>query len=198
MRKRAWAPIQVVVTAVDWKGARRITVLVDGLAQHSKVSVSPRTGEDPLGQLLGQQLGPLPPLQPFPVADCFGGGLNSALAKRLIGVIDDDASIRKALSALLRSQGFRVQTFDCAEAFLAHERSDPWHCLIVDLGLPGIGGFELHEQLVHSGLQVPVIFISALDDCNGALADQAAQQGARALLQKPFPMQQLLIAIDEI
>jgi CheY-like chemotaxis protein len=171
-RNRELVPIWIAVTAADWKDARRVTVAADDLRSTFQVR--------------------------FTRDRQAGGSLTPAITRQLIGVIDDDASIRKALAVFLRAHGFRVQAFDCAEAFLARGRGDAWHCLVVDLGLPGLSGFDLQAQLSGSGPQVPVIFISALDDRTGVLAGRAARQGARALLQKPFPMKQLLSEIEKI
>ena len=67
--------------------------------------------------------------------------------RRRISIVDDDASIREALKSLMRSVGFDVETFASAEAFLASERLDDTACLILDVSLPGMSGFELQNHL---------------------------------------------------
>lgn len=112
---------------------------------------------------------------------------------RRLAVVDDDASVREALRALLRSAGFAVEAFASAEDFLRLGESSSFHCLILDVRMPGMSGLELQEHLAASGSRIPVLFMSAHAD-----ASLRARAGGRAvqLLQKPFSEDALLEAID--
>jgi FixJ family two-component response regulator len=111
-----------------------------------------------------------------------------------IAVVDDDESVREALENLISSVGFEVRLFASAEAFLDSDAPLKTDCAVLDLGLPGISGFELQRKLAADGLRIPVIIITALgDDKSRTEADTA---GAIAFLKKPFKEEELLAAID--
>ena len=113
----------------------------------------------------------------------------------LISIIDDDESVREALWGLVRSVGFAVSTFASAEEFVNSDQLGSADCLILDVCMPGMGGIELHRQLVASRYEVPVIFITAHED-EGTRA-KALKGGAEAVLIKPFSEEALLDAIHE-
>src|SRR5258708_28852610 len=79
-------------------------------------------------------------------------------------VVDDDPSIREALSSLIRSVKLRLETFSSAQEFLRHDRPDTPACLILDIRLPGLDGLELHQRLIRGGLHLPIIFLTAHSD----------------------------------
>src|ERR1700722_15975514 len=81
-----------------------------------------------------------------------------------ISIVDDDASICEALKSLMRSVKYDVEAFGSAEAFLASERSFETSCLILDLYLPGMNGFDLQNHLNSEQRNIPVIFITAHAD----------------------------------
>src|SRR5580700_3632031 len=85
-------------------------------------------------------------------------------ASRRISIIDDDASIREALKSLMRSVQFDVAAFASAEEFLASERLNDTACLILDVNLPGMSGFELQSHLNIERRGIPIIFITAHAD----------------------------------
>ncbi len=114
-------------------------------------------------------------------------------ADEIVFVVDDDASVREALSSLVRSVGFRVQTFGSAEAFLRHRRSDVLACLVLDVGLPGSSGLELQSELASLGEQIPIVFITAHGDI--PMSVKAIKAGAVEFLPKPFHDEDLLNAI---
>jgi FixJ family two-component response regulator len=116
------------------------------------------------------------------------------VSPRTIYVIDDDASVRKALKRLIRSTGMSAHTFASAEDFLASQRSLP-DCLVLDLRMPGMSGLELQQQLAAEHRSVPIVFISAHDDEQTRHTALAA--GAAAFLHKPFDDHALLDAIDQ-
>ena len=109
-------------------------------------------------------------------------------------VVDDDASVREALRALLRSAGFRVELFASPEELL---RSGPLRdtaCLVLDVRMSGMSGVELQDQLIASGSSVPIVFMTAHADAS--VRTRALAAGAVDFLQKPFSDDALLEAID--
>jgi FixJ family two-component response regulator len=106
-----------------------------------------------------------------------------------VHVIDDDASVRKALQRLLRSAGIEAQTFASADEFLRAHVPTP-DCLILDVRMPGMSGLELQQRLLSENIHVPIIFISAHDDEHARQAALAA--GAIEFLHKPFEQDDLL------
>ena len=109
-------------------------------------------------------------------------------------LVDDDASVRRSLSRLLRIAGYDVETFDSAEAFLASGRPLP-ACFVLDIHLPGIDGLELQRRLAASAAQVPVVAISGHGEEN--TRQRALDAGASAYLDKPFSEAALLDAIGQ-
>ena len=110
-----------------------------------------------------------------------------------IAVVENDPSTCKALERLLRVAGFRVVTFLSAEEFLGHPPQEGIGCLVLDIHLGGMTGFDLQEQLRASGSGIPVIFITAHDD--GPRRERARKAGAAGYLRKPFDRAELLEAV---
>jgi len=113
-------------------------------------------------------------------------------AKRIV-VVDDDPGMNQAIRRLVESAGFRALTFNSAEALLAGDAASHAVCLILDVHLPGLSGFDLQRRLKERGVATPVIFITAYDDADAR--DRAREAGAVALFSKPFQRQPLLSAI---
>jgi FixJ family two-component response regulator len=113
----------------------------------------------------------------------------------LVAIVDDEASLREALEALFRSTGLRAESFASAHAFLRSGCERRAGCLILDVGLPGISGFELQSQLTTNGVQVPIVFITAQADSDGKMQERAVRAGATAFLHKPFGANELLRAV---
>lgn len=110
-----------------------------------------------------------------------------------IVVVEDDASMLRAIQRLLRAAGFRAQTFPSAEALLQTDAAAGAACFVFDIHLPGLSGLELRRRLVEGGMMGPVIFITAHDE--PATREAAERSGAVACLLKPFPGRSLLAAI---
>ena len=110
-------------------------------------------------------------------------------------VIDDDENLRASIASLVKSEGLRAATFTSVEEFLSRERSDGPGCLVIDVKLPRMTGFEAQRRLSDAGLQFPTIFISGYDD--KATIARAMKSGAVAFLRKPFKPQDFLNAIQE-
>jgi FixJ family two-component response regulator len=111
----------------------------------------------------------------------------------VIAIIDDDESVRLALHSLLRSLGFGAAAYASAEDFLGSPRVAEMACLIADVRMPGMSGFDLQRGLVAEGFVLPTIFISALDE--PAMRRRASRAGAVAFLRKPLGEQRLLSAV---
>ncbi len=112
----------------------------------------------------------------------------------LISVVDDDNSVRESLSSLMRSVGFAVAVFASAEEFLSSNHLCNTDCLILDVRMPGMNGFELQRELAATHHQVPVVFLTAHWDVEAR--QRALNAGAVDYLFKPFNEEALLNAID--
>ncbi|MBS0321761.1 MAG: response regulator [Proteobacteria bacterium] len=110
-------------------------------------------------------------------------------------VIDDDTSMRRAITRQLRSAGHRVESFPSAEAFLAAPRAEAIACIVCDVRMPGLSGLELQASLDAAGTRVPIVFVTAHGDV--ATAAAAMRTGAIHFLTKPFARQALLDAVAE-
>ena len=110
--------------------------------------------------------------------------------KDLISVVDDDESIRRTTILLIESFGFRAAAFASAESFLKSGQLHDTSCLILDVRMPDMNGFELQSKLAAAGYSIPIIFVTAYDDKESR--GRAMQAGAVAFLGKPFSDEQLL------
>ncbi|WP_454839844.1 response regulator transcription factor [Pseudomonas hormoni] len=113
----------------------------------------------------------------------------------IVFVVDDDLSVREALSSLIRSVGLRVETFASAQDFLRHQRPDATACLVLDVRMPGLSGLDLQRELAHAGERIPIIFITGHGDI--PMSVRAMKAGAVEFLPKPFRDEDLLDAIRE-
>jgi len=111
----------------------------------------------------------------------------------IVFAVDDDASMREALSRLFRSTGMRAEIFASAEDFLAMKRPDAPACLVLDVRLPGLSGLELQRELADAA--IPIIFITGHGDI--PMSVEAMKAGAVEFLTKPFRDQALLDAIHQ-
>ena len=111
----------------------------------------------------------------------------------MVYVIDDDESIRKALKRLLRSANLDVETFSSAEEFLSNSKQCESACIVMDIRMPGLTGFDLQKRLLLQGMPIPVLVISASDDWQ--TREQARKLGAVGFFRKPVDDQALLDAI---
>jgi FixJ family two-component response regulator len=112
----------------------------------------------------------------------------------LVAVVDDDESVRESLPDLLREFGFATHSFSSAEEFLTSDSLVQTGCLILDVAMPGMTGFDLQRELKLRGHNIPIIFISAQKD--EASRRRAFQQGAVEFLFKPFSDTALLQALN--
>jgi FixJ family two-component response regulator len=110
-------------------------------------------------------------------------------------VVDDDPSVREALTSLIRSVGLRVESSASAQEFLSRARREGPGCLVLDVRLPGTGGFDLQRGLAEAGDRIPVIFITGHGDI--PMTVRAMKAGAAEFLPKPFRDSDLLEAIHK-
>jgi FixJ family two-component response regulator len=113
----------------------------------------------------------------------------------IVFVVDDDFSLREALSSLIRSVGLRVETFASAQDFLQYQRPDVTACLVLDVRMPGLSGLDLQRELAHAERRIPIIFITGHGDI--PMSVRAMKAGAIEFLPKPFRDEDLLDAIRE-
>ena len=111
----------------------------------------------------------------------------------IVYVVDDDESMRQAVSTLLRSVGLSVETFASAQEFLAFDMPDMPSCLILDVRLKGQSGLAVQEQIAASQLGLPIVFMTAHGDI--AMTVKAIKAGAKDFLAKPFRDQDMLDAV---
>src|SRR5258705_2944649 len=110
-----------------------------------------------------------------------------------IYVVDDDLSVREALGSLIRSAGLSVRTFALAQEMLASLRNELPNCLVLDIQLPDINGFELQQELATKDIQIPIIFLTGHGDI--PMSVRAVKAGAVEFLTKPFDDEYLLETI---
>ena len=111
----------------------------------------------------------------------------------MIAVVDDDPSVLKALTRLLRIRSFAARTYGSALEFLASLSDSTPDCLIVDLQMPGMTGLELHHYLIGRGVDIPTIIMTAHDEADARQRCEAA--GTAGYLLKPIEDTVLLEAI---
>lgn len=110
-----------------------------------------------------------------------------------IFIIDDDLSIRKAVSLLLRSEGYEVETFESAESFLDRGRHPGTGCIVLDIRMENMNGLELQEKLLEKHSDLPIVFITGHGDIPTSV--EAMKKGAFDFLTKPFNDEQFLSAV---
>ena len=110
-------------------------------------------------------------------------------------VVDDDASVREAVGRLVRSAGWKVETFASAQEFLASPWADVPSCLILDVRLPGLSGLDLQQRLAKSGARTSIIFLTGHGDIPTSV--RAIKAGALEFLTKPYADADLIAAIEQ-
>ena len=108
----------------------------------------------------------------------------------LVAIIDDDAALCASLVDFMRSVGYRAEPYHSAETFLTSAKLLNSHCIVADVHMPGMSGFDLIRKLHEQGIMTPVILITALSGKH--LDDEAISVGAFGLLRKPFGTKSLL------
>ena len=111
----------------------------------------------------------------------------------LVYIVDDDASIRRAMKRFINSAGLSVKTFSSARSFLDYESISTHACIIADVKMPEIGGIELVRELRHRGCRLPVIIVTAFD--NEETRELAHKAGVAGYFRKPVDAHALLDAV---
>jgi FixJ family two-component response regulator len=114
---------------------------------------------------------------------------------KVISIVDDDESFRRAITELIRSLGYSVASFGSAEAFLQSDHFADTACLITDVQMPGMSGLDLQSAMLARGSRVPIIFVAA--DPGSKARGQALASGALAFLTKPFREEKLISFLDQ-
>jgi FixJ family two-component response regulator len=111
----------------------------------------------------------------------------------IVFVVDDDASMRQALSRLFQSVQLRVEVFASPQEYLQSERPDVPSCLVLDVRLPGLSGLDFQAELAKADIRIPIVFITGHGDI--PMTVRAMKAGAVDFLAKPFRDQDLLDAV---
>ena len=118
------------------------------------------------------------------------------LDKKQIYILDDDESVRRSLKLLMVSYGFAVETFSSSEEFITAVPSSTEGCLILDIHMPGLNGWDTQQRLTKEGYRLAVIVISA--DKSDSFKEKALKAGAVGFLQKPFEDHYLLHMVTRV
>jgi RNA polymerase sigma factor (sigma-70 family) len=113
----------------------------------------------------------------------------------VVFVVDDDPSVRRSLTRLIRSAGFAVEVFASAPEFLEHPRPDLPGCLVLDINMPRVSGLELQERLTAAQLHLPIIFLTGYGTVSASV--RAMKKGAVDFLEKPVDDNTLLDVIQQ-
>jgi FixJ family two-component response regulator len=119
----------------------------------------------------------------------------SADAGGTVFVIDDDPSVRRALERQLRTAGFRVETFESAQDYVARGPQAAVACIVTDVRMPGMSGLDLQDSLAQAGRALPMVFITGHGDIPTTV--RAMKGGAVNFLPKPFAEREILAAVAE-
>ena len=112
---------------------------------------------------------------------------------KIVQVVDDEPGMRKALTRLLRAEGFDVRAFASAREFLAAAHAEESACLVLDVTMPELDGLELQRRLTHAGVFVPIVFLTGTGDIPTSV--RAIKEGAVDFLTKPVNDADLLRAV---
>ena len=110
-----------------------------------------------------------------------------------VAVVDDEAPVRTALRRLLRLAGYEVATFDDGDALIASVGARRPDCVVLDVQMQGLTGFDVQARLNAAGWRIPIVFITASDDPD--LEEAVRNAGGTVLLRKPFSKDALLDAV---
>src|SRR4029453_12083918 len=118
----------------------------------------------------------------------------AAMERTTIGVVDDDAAVRRGLERLLAACGYNVETYESAREFLDHSGMNTADCILLDVRMPGMSGVDLYRRLTRDRYQLPTIFISGHA---GSTSVSGVSAQTPRLLRKPFDEDALLTAIQD-
>jgi FixJ family two-component response regulator len=121
--------------------------------------------------------------------------MKSAAAVPTVFIIDDDRGMRQSIQDLVESVGLRAESYATGEEFLKRKRTNDPSCLVLDVRLPQMSGLDFQRQLAETGMQIPIVFVTAHGDV--PMSVRALKSGAVEFLTKPFRDQDLLDAIQQ-
>src|SRR5579863_2810565 len=121
--------------------------------------------------------------------------MGSRTEQQTVFIVDDDLSICEGLTNLLESVGITAQSFSSAEDFTTNWRLGYTGCLLLDARLPGMSGVEFQEQMHTTGIELPIIFMTAHGDM--PMVRKVMKAGAVEFLIKPFQKEELLHAVEQ-
>ena len=113
----------------------------------------------------------------------------------LIAVVDDDVSLREALTGLLSAYGFSINTYACGPDLLGGDRLFDYEVFILDVQMPGMDGLQLQGEIIEAGIGAPIIFLTSTLDSE--TRNKAMAMGAAAFVGKPFQGGELLALLNE-
>ena len=114
----------------------------------------------------------------------------------LVAIVDDDASVRQSTCRLVRSFGYRAQTFESGEEFLTSSATPEMGCLLLDVRMPGMDGLEVQRRLAERGERVPIVFLTA--QASDDEERRARSAGAVEFLRKPVGQTSLLRVLENV
>ncbi len=120
--------------------------------------------------------------------------MKDTVARPTIFLVDDDAAVLRALSRVLREEGWRVETFESADVFLARRDPNADGCLVLDVTMPGLDGLELQHRLAAAGESLPIVFVTGHGDI--PMSVRAIKAGAADFLTKPVQAEVLVAAVQ--
>lgn len=112
----------------------------------------------------------------------------------MVAIVDDDPKVLRALARLLSTRWLTTRTFQSGAQFLASVSKELPDCLVLDLQMPEMSGFEVQQNLKHAGIEIPIIIITAHDEAK--MRERCKSAGAIAFLSKPVRAPSLFAAID--
>ena len=118
---------------------------------------------------------------------------SSSAKEQIVFIVEDDASMRRALSNLFQSVSLQVEVFGSASEMLQHKLPDVASCLVLDIRLPGLSGLDFQAELAKANIQIPIIFMTGHGDI--PMTVRAMKGGAIDFLTKPFRDQDMLDAV---
>lgn len=113
---------------------------------------------------------------------------------KTVSIVDDDESVRNAISSLVRSMGMESRVFSSANEFIDSGLEAESDCLITDIQMPGLSGTDLQQQLLAQGSKLPIIVVTAYPDI--AIRQHVLSNGAVCFLAKPFDASALIACIE--
>ncbi|WOK37464.1 response regulator transcription factor [Sphingomonas sp. C3-2] len=117
------------------------------------------------------------------------------MTEKLVYLVDDEEAIRRSAGFMLRTSGFKVESFASGVEFLKDVRDLPLGCVLLDIRMPGMDGLEVQQALIERGVAMPVVIMTGHGDVN--IAVRAMKAGAIDFIEKPFEKAVLMAALDQ-